>query len=218
MSGVRDALLAWYTPRRRAYPWRAERPDPYLVLVSEVMLQQTQAARVVPAFTEFVGRFPTVGTLAAAARSEVVRAWDGLGYNRRAVSLSEAARDVVRDHGGRIPDRPELLATLPGVGPYTAAAVASMAFGVPAPALDTNAKRVTARVLFGLEWTDVEARRLREAATSWVDASDPGGWNQALMDLGREFCRLGPERLPQAGRNSGSRDQPGRSEARSFGR
>src|SRR5436309_1877986 len=131
---VNRALLAWYEPRRLAYPWR-RRPDPYRVLVSEVMLQQTQAARVAPAFTGFMRRFPTVRALARATRADVVRAWGTLGYNRRAVSLSDAARAIVARHGGRIPSDQDALLVLPGVGPYTAAAVASLAFGVAVPAI-----------------------------------------------------------------------------------
>ncbi|HXF73820.1 MAG TPA: A/G-specific adenine glycosylase, partial [Actinomycetota bacterium] len=123
-----DALLAWYAPRRRAYPWRATR-DPYRILVAEVMLQQTQASRVVPRYRAFLGRFPSVRALAAAPRADVLRAWSGLGYNRRAVLLHEAARALARDHGGRLPRDPEGLRRLPGVGPYTAAAVAAIAFG-----------------------------------------------------------------------------------------
>src|SRR5438445_5270827 len=131
---TRAALLAWYEPRRRRYPWRVG-PDPYRVLVSEVMLQQTQAERVGPAFERFVGRFPDVHALAAAPKADVLRAWGDLGYNRRAVRLAEAARAVVRDHGGRIPSDPATLRSLPGVGPYTAAAVASIGHGLPVAAI-----------------------------------------------------------------------------------
>lgn len=186
------ALRDWYRPRRDLYPWRSARTDPYPVLVSEVMLQQTQVARVVPAFREFLRRFPTVSALAAAPRREVLRQWSGLGYNRRAVNLSEAARRIVRDHGGRVPSAPEDLAMLPGIGSYTAAAVASMAFGIPVPALDTNVSRVVARVTFGAEAHQVPLARLQEAAADWIDRDDPGSWNQALMDLGREVCRPVP--------------------------
>lgn len=185
----RDALLEWYVPRRRMYPWRSARPDPYRVLVSEVMLQQTQVARVAPAFREFLRRFPTVRSLAAASRDEVVRAWSGLGYNRRAVSLSEAARLIVRDHGAGVPSDPETLRTLPGVGPYTAAAVSSVAFGFRVPTLDTNSARVVARARLGVEPHEVRRKFLDVAAGDWLDAGDPGTWNQALMDLGREVCR-----------------------------
>jgi A/G-specific adenine glycosylase len=185
---ARAALRDWYRPRRRMYPWRSARPDPYRVLVSEVMLQQTQAARVTTAFRPFLRRFPTVSALAAAPRREVLRAWSGLGYNRRAVNLSEAARQIVRDHGGRVPPAPGTLRTLPGVGPYTAAAVASIAFGMPVPALDTNVARVVARVSLGTEAHEVPRTRVHDAAAEWIDLEDPGSWNQALMDLGREVC------------------------------
>jgi A/G-specific adenine glycosylase len=187
----RSALVRWYRPRRRAFPWR-ETSDPYRVLVSEVMLQQTQAARVVPAYRRFLRRFPTVRALARADRGDVLRAWAGLGYNRRAVSLSETARTVVREHGGRFPSDIHALEALPGVGPYTAAAVASMAFGAPAPAVDTNVRRVVARAVLGREPVTVRRELLRNAAEAWLDRSDPGSWNQALMDLGREVCRPEP--------------------------
>jgi A/G-specific adenine glycosylase len=184
-------LWAWYRPRRGAYPWRA-RPTPYRVLVSEVMLQQTQAARVAPAFRRFLRRFPSLRSLARAPRREVIRAWAGLGYNRRAVSLAEAARTIVRDHGGRVPRDPAILRTLPGVGPYTAAAVASLAYGEPVPALDVNVRRVVARTRLGAEPAEPHPSDVETAAVEWVDRRDPGMWNQALMDLGREVCRPVP--------------------------
>jgi A/G-specific adenine glycosylase len=184
-------LLHWYEPRRAAYPWRV-RPDPYRVLVSEVMLQQTQAARVAPAFDRFVSRFPTVRSLAAAAIADVIRAWTGLGYNRRAVALASAARAIVRDHGGRVPDDPVLLRELSGVGQYTADAVASLAYGRPVPAVDTNVLRVIARAVLGRQPEDVSAGAVRAAAQLEIDERDPGGWNQAVMDLGREICRPAP--------------------------
>ncbi len=183
------ALRSWYAPRRRVYPWRGAR-DPYRVLVSEVMLQQTQVSRVVPAYRAFLRRFPTIGALARAPRSEVVRAWGGLGYNRRAVALSEAAGAIVREHRGRVPADVETLATLPGIGPYTAAAVASLAYGVAVPAIDTNIRRVVARARLGDDGAPDDA--VREAARRWIDPRDPAGWNQAVMDLGREHCRSTP--------------------------
>lgn len=185
----RTAVLAWFEPRRGAYPWRRAR-DPYRVLVSEVMLQQTQAARVEEAYRRFLRRFPSLRALAAAPRRDVLVAWDGLGYNRRAVALAEAVRTIVREHGGRVPRDPAVLRTLPGVGPYTAAAVASIAFGVPVAAVDTNVRRVISRAVGGVE--DLGAIRVRELAQAWLDPGDPGGWNQALMDLGREVCRPAP--------------------------
>ncbi|MGH2678518.1 MAG: A/G-specific adenine glycosylase [Actinomycetota bacterium] len=185
----RAALRRWFADRRRAYPWRGAR-DPYRILVSEVMLQQTQATRVVPAYRAFVRRFPTIRALAAASGADVLRAWGGLGYNRRAVSLHEAARMVIVEQGGRLPAEPADLRRLPGVGPYTAAAVASIAFGVPAPAVDTNGDRVVRRFVLGRD--DAGGREIDRAAEAWLDRRDPGGWNQAVMDLGREVCRPVP--------------------------
>jgi A/G-specific adenine glycosylase len=185
------ALRGWYAPRRGAYPWRVTR-DPYAIWVSEVMLQQTQASRVADAYRRFLARFPTVRTLAAASRRDVVRAWDGLGYNRRAVWLSEGARAIVREHGGRIPRDPAALRALPGVGPYTAAAVASMAFGEPVAVVDTNVRRVIARVHLGVDGRDAPVPRVWALAQDWLDRGDPVTWNQAVMDLGREVCRPRP--------------------------
>jgi A/G-specific adenine glycosylase len=156
------------------------------------MLQQTQASRVVPAFRSFLRRFPTVRALAAAPRRDVVREWGGLGYNRRAVRLSEAARAIVRDHGGRIPRDPATLRELPGVGPYTAAAVASLGFGQPVAVVDTNVRRVVARVHVGIDGHEAPAKEVWALADAWLDRDDPITWNQALMDLGREVCRPNP--------------------------
>ena len=189
-ASARVAVWEWYAPRARAYAWRRGHPNAYRTLVSELMLQQTQAARVEPAFRAFVRRFPTVASLARASRADVVRAWGGLGYNRRAVSLHAAAQTVMRDHAGRVPTDVEALRTLSGVGPYTAAAVASIAGGEPVAAIDVNVRRIVGRVGFG----DGPATGPLVDATAgrWVDREDPGGWNQALMDLGREHCRAVP--------------------------
>jgi A/G-specific adenine glycosylase len=156
------------------------------------MLQQTQAPRVEPIFRSFVARWPSVRALAAARRADVVRAWSGLGYNRRAVALHDAAREIVRDHRGRVPRDPPVLRRLPGVGPYTAAAVASIAFGAPIAAPDTNARRIVARLERGAEPDEVPRRELAPLLEAWVDPGAPGDWNQALMDLGREVCRPAP--------------------------
>jgi A/G-specific adenine glycosylase len=162
------------------------------VLVSEVMLQQTQAARVAPAYRSFLRRFPSVRTLARADRAEVLRVWSGLGYNRRAVALSEAARVIVRDHGGRVPRDRHALERLPGVGPYTASAVASIAYGLPVPALDANVRRVIGRFALGAEVREVPASAIADAAERLLDREEPAKWNQAVMDLGREVCRPVP--------------------------
>ena len=188
---LNDELLAWFRPRRRAFPWRRRR-DPYAILVSEIMLQQTQAPRAAAAFVSFMETFPTVAHLAAAPRSAVVTTWDGLGYNRRAVALSQAARVIADEHGGRVPRDPESLRRLPGVGPYTASAVASIAYGVPVPAIDTNVARVVSRARLGSEAHESPRADIAAAAEAWIHPRRPGDWNQALMDLGREVCRPEP--------------------------
>lgn len=172
------------------YAWRRGRPSAYRTLVSELMLQQTQAARVEPLFRAFVRRFPTVASLARSSRADVLRAWAGLGYNRRAVYLHAAAQAVVRDHGGRVPTDVGALRSLPGVGPYTAAAVASIASGRPVAAIDVNVRRIVGRVAFAGGTPSTAA--VDAAAARWIDGDDPGGWNQALMDIGREHCRAVP--------------------------
>ena len=191
-SLLRLALRSWYRPRRERYPWRRDGIDPYAVLVSEVMLQQTQAARVASAFDGFLDRFPDVSSLAAASRGDVLRAWGGLGYHRRAVALHEAARTIVRTHGGTLPRDPGALQRLPGVGPYTASAVAAIAFGRPVVAMDVNVRRVTSRVVLGDEPQDGHDAQIAAAARVLLDRRDPGAWNQAVMDLGREVCRPAP--------------------------
>lgn len=189
-ASARVAVWEWYVPRARLYAWRRGRPNAYRTLVSELMLQQTQASRVEPLFVSFVRHFPTVRSLAAASRADVLRAWAGLGYNRRAVYLHAAAQAVVRDHRGRVPTDVGALRSLPGVGPYTAAAVASIAGGEQVTAIDVNVRRIVERVGFG--HASPTRSSVDVAAQRWADRDDPGGWNQALMDIGREHCRAVP--------------------------
>jgi A/G-specific adenine glycosylase len=189
---AREALLAWFRAEGAAYPWRSPQPDPYVVLVSEFMLQQTQAARVAEALPPFLRRFPDVRALARSSPADVIRAWQGLGYNRRAVRLHGAARAIVDRHDGRVPSNPVELRALPGVGPYTAAAVASIAYGVRVAAVDSNVRRVVARALLGSEPSDARHPEIDAAASSWLAPEDPGAWNQAVMDLGRFVCRPEP--------------------------
>ncbi len=173
------ALFAWYLDQQRTLPWRGE-ADPYRILVSEVMLQQTQATRVVPFYERFVTRFPTVEALASAVLQDVLDAWTGLGYNSRALRLRDAAR-IIKENGW--PTTPEALSELPGVGPYTAAAVASFAFGAEVPAVDTNLRRVLSR------WhgESLNGAALETAAkTALGEPADE--WNQAMMDLGAMLC------------------------------
>ena len=147
------------------------------------MLQQTQAPRVVAPYRAFLKRFPSVRALADASPAEVIRQWSGLGYNRRAIALSRAARAVVAEHGGWIPSDPIALQSLPGVGPYTAAAVAAFGHGRAVPLVETNIRRVLGRL------ERVPERDIPTIAERWLDRDRPSDWNQALMDLGREVCR-----------------------------
>jgi A/G-specific adenine glycosylase len=154
------------------------------------MLQQTQVSRVVPAYLRFLEQFPTPAALASSPLADVLRAWKGLGYNRRAAALWRASGVIVAEHGGAVPSDPAELAKLPGVGPYTASAVASFAYGSAIPALDTNVRRVVARHRLGT--TRASQGEVLRAASAWIDRADPGAWNAALMDLGREVCRPEP--------------------------
>ena len=193
--GLRAALLAWFDRGGRALAFRAHRePDPWAVLVSEVMAQQTQVARVDGKWRAFMNRFPTPTDLAAAPLGDVIRAWSGLGYNRRAVDLQRAARAIVGS-GGAVPADVAALQALPGVGPYTARAVAAIAFGRAVGAVDVNVRRVLGRLTTG-ESTPVPARVVQAAADALVDPSRPADWTHALMDLGATVCRPG---LPACG-------------------
>jgi A/G-specific adenine glycosylase len=182
-------LLAWFRANARELPWRTAPRDPYRVLVSEVMLQQTQVDRVVPRYETFVETFPTLDALAVASEDDVLEKWSGLGYYRRARLLHRLARDVV-DGSGRLPDSAAELVKLPGVGPYTAAAVASLAFGEPVPVVDGNVIRVAARVLALSD--DPRAVSGRRQMVDWVATlmvgADPGAVNEALMELGATVC------------------------------
>lgn len=186
---ARDALLAWYDARGRQIAFRASR-DPYAILVSEVMAQQTQISRVVPAWIAFLERFPTLQTLAAATPAEVVRAWRGMGYDRRALNLRRAAQAIVVEHGGRLPEDVAALERLPGIGPYTARAVAAIAFGRPVGAVDTNVRRVLGRALgLGAGASPAATRAMQAAADASIEPARPGDWTHAVMDLGATICR-----------------------------
>ena len=189
MATIQDTLLAWYATNARDLPWRRTR-DPYRVLVSEIMLQQTQVDRVLPYYDVFIQRFPSIQALAAAPVGEVIKAWGGLGYNRRAVNLHRAASHIVRELGGVFPrDVPSLLA-LPGIGPYTAGAVACFAFEQDVAFVDTNMRRVVHRLFVGVDVPRPavsESPLLRIAATA-VPAGRGWSWNQALIEFGALQC------------------------------
>ncbi|MCZ6891490.1 MAG: A/G-specific adenine glycosylase [Chloroflexi bacterium] len=187
-NAIQERLLGWYAAHRRDLPWR-NTSDPYAILVAEIMLQQTQVARVVPKYTRFLEQFPTWKALAEASPGTVIRAWEGLGYNRRAVRLQATARQVLERFGGHLPRNAHQLEKLDGVGRYTAAAVACFAFGIPTPVVDTNVRRVLGRVLFGPR--PVPERDITSAARSLLDGlpnSSASSWAQALMDLGATVC------------------------------
>lgn len=185
-----NALIAWYQSQARDLPWRSTR-DPYRILVSEIMLQQTQAERVIPKYLEFVAQFPTIQSLAGAPLSEVIRAWSGLGYNRRALNLQRACQAAMERFGGQLPDTVDGLLSLPGVGPYTAGAVACFAFEQDVAFVDTNIRRVLHRLVFGpdVPTTLASERDLAALAAGSVPQGQGYEWNQALMELGATVCR-----------------------------
>ncbi len=180
-------LLAWFSANSRDLPWRRTR-DPWAILVSELMLQQTQAARVIDRFPRFLERFPTPTSCADRPVGDVIDEWSGLGYNRRAVNLHRSAVVVRNDHGGAVPSSLPGLLALPGVGPYTARAVRAFAFELDDGVVDTNIGRVLAR-LGGLPLRPVEAQRL---ADGLVPVGEGWHWNQAVMELGAVICRPTP--------------------------
>ena len=197
IPALRRALLAWYDVEARALPWRVgprehaagERADPYRVWLSEVMLQQTTVPHAAPYFQAFTARWPTVGDLARAEDGEVMAAWAGLGYYARARNLLACARAVAGEHGGVFPDTEAGLRALPGLGAYTAAAVAAIAFDQPATVVDGNVERVVSR-LFEVTTPLPDARgELRRLAGEIASTDAPGNWAQATMDLGATICR-----------------------------
>ncbi len=187
---AQERLLAWFARHARDLPWRRER-TPYRVWVAEVMLQQTQVEKVREYYERFLARFPTLAALAAAPLEEVLKQWEGLGYYSRARALHRAAQEVVARYNGELPADVDALRRLPGIGAYTAGAVASIAFGIPAPAVDGNVRRVFGRVLAlaAPSATDLEA-----AVRAWLPDDAPGAFTEALMELGATLCR---PRAPQ---------------------
>ncbi len=190
MNPLAERLLAWYTPGNRRMPWRGPQTTPYATWISEMMLQQTRVEAVIPYFERWMERFPTLASLAAASEQEVLSAWEGLGYYSRARNLHRTAQIVMSEHSGELPSTRAGLEALPGIGPYTAGAIASIAFGRDEAALDGNIRRVFAR-LVNLE---IPARspdgekQLWEAVREHLPSGQAGDYNQALMDLGATIC------------------------------
>ena len=194
----RRKLLQWYRKYKRDLPWRKTR-DPYAIWVSEIMLQQTQVATVIPFYRRFLHRFPDLQSLAKAEEEEVLAQWAGLGYYRRAKLLQRGAREVLVRHGGELPDNVEALEALPGIGPYTAGAISSIAFQKPSPLVDGNVVRVLSRVFLrqGHAKSPALQKEIWAYAKDLVDPNHPGDFNQALMELGATVCRVA---LPSCGR------------------
>jgi A/G-specific adenine glycosylase len=182
-------LLAWYGANKRDLPWR-QTSDPYNILVSEIMLQQTQVERVIPKYAEFLQKYPTLEALANAPTDEVKQTWFPLGYNIRPLRLHSIAREAVEKYGGKIPDDPETLRSLKGIGRYTAGAVLSFAYGQAAPILDTNVRRVLHRVFIGQG--EAKSHRMQknlwELSETLLPARQAYDFNQALMDFGATLC------------------------------
>ena len=188
-AGMQRSLLRWYRSHgRAALPWRTER-SPYRTVVSEFMLAQTQVDRVVPKFEAFVERFPNFTALSRASLAGVLREWKGLGYNSRAVRLHGLARAVVASHRGALPSDPGSLRSLPGIGPYTVAAIRAFAFNEDDAPVDTNVRRIVHRVFFGIEHVNAaSARTLDERARALVPPGRAHDWSSAMMDLGGAVC------------------------------
>ncbi|MDI3340296.1 MAG: A/G-specific adenine glycosylase [Sphaerobacter sp.] len=189
LADLQRRLLAWYRAHRRDLPWRRTR-NPYHILVAEVMLQQTQVDRVIPKYHAFLARFPTIAALAAAPTAEVIRAWAGLGYNRRAVNLQRTAQAVVERHGGELPRDLNALLALPGIGRYTAGAIACFAYEQDVGIVDTNIRRVLHRLFIGPELPVPQAtpRAIQALADRLVPPGEGYDWNQGLMEFGAVHC------------------------------
>ncbi len=187
---IAKALLDWYRKHGRNLPWR-EKPDPYRVWISEIMLQQTRVDTVIPYYRRFLRRFPTVAALAASPLDDVLKTWENLGYYARARNLHKAAKIIDKRYGGRIPDTRESLIAIPGIGDYAAGAILSIAFGQPLPAVDGNVRRVLSRLFSVREPAGLPDTRekIHDLAASLIPQKAPGSFNQALMDLGAGICR-----------------------------
>ena len=189
VAAFQKELLHWYEEDARDLPWRRTK-DPYCVYLSEIILQQTRVDQGLPYYNRFLERFPTLQALAIAGEQDVLKAWEGLGYYTRARNMHRAANIVVEEYAGRFPDSPELLRLLPGIGKYTAGAIASIAFGKPVPVLDGNVKRVLARLDAFEASIDLPAsdQLLWQRAESLVPVKSPGDYTQAMMELGARIC------------------------------
>ncbi|PLR86951.1 A/G-specific adenine glycosylase [Bacillus sp. V33-4] len=189
VSSFQSDLISWFTKEQRTLPWRQD-TDPYKVWVSEIMLQQTRVDTVIPYFNRFIRQFPSIDALAEADEERVLKAWEGLGYYSRVRNLHAAVKEVKEQYGGKVPDTPEAISKLQGVGPYTSGAILSIAYGVPEPAVDGNVMRVLSRIL--TVWEDIAKPSTRkifeEAVRQLISHENPSYFNQALMELGAIVC------------------------------
>lgn len=206
VTAFQKQVYRFYAEQGRKLPWR-EAGDPYRVLVSEVMLQQTQVERVVPKFNAFLACFPTAAALAGAPLPELLSTWQGLGYNRRALNLQRAARMITEQWSGVVPDDPVLLQQLPGIGPYTAGAISTFAFNCPNVFLETNIRAVLLHFFF-VDQKDICDKQLLPVAEAVLDRENPRGWYNALMDYGSDLKR----RFPNPSRRSRHHSQQSRFE------
>ena len=185
-------ILSWYKENARSLPWRHPHNTPYNVLISEIMLQQTQVSRVIEKFHEFKETFPTLQDLASASKADVIQSWSGLGYNRRALMLHKFAQEVMSKYSGVIPSVPEALIKLPGIGPYTAGSISSFAFNRPEPAIDVNVRRIFYRFFHGRDQGLPENREKEKQLFTLVKETIPDGrssdFHNALMDFGSSIC------------------------------
>src|SRR5437764_3682262 len=189
LARVHLSLLKWYAAEQRNLPWRST-DDPYAILVSEIMLQQTQVDRVLPKYRQFLATFPTLADLARASTADVISVWVPLGYNRRAISLQSIARQVIAEYDGRIPDTIDELLKLKGIGRYTAGAIACFAHHKQVATVDTNIRRVLHRIFLGLEHPEpkVDDGQMLQLAEQVLPQGQAYAWNQALMDMGATVC------------------------------
>lgn len=189
INGFQEDLINWFKHEQRQLPWRVNR-DPYRVWVSEIMLQQTRVDTVIPYYERFMEQFPTIASLAAADEEKVLKAWEGLGYYSRVRNLQAAVREVHEQYGGKVPDTPEGISSLKGVGPYTAGAILSIAYGIPEPAVDGNVMRVLSRILLIEEDIAKPSTRkiFEKAVRAIISHENPSFFNQALMELGALIC------------------------------
>ena len=181
-------ILGWYDKNKRTLPWREE-TDFYRIWLSEIMLQQTQVKRVSIFYTKWIKKFPTLESVANAKEEHLLKVWEGLGYYNRCRNFYKAAKIIINDYNGKIPNDYQTFRLLPGVGDYTASAVLSIAFGMPYPAIDGNIKRIMARMLGIKKITNFNYKRIKKTLLNLISSSRPGDFNQALMDLGSQVCR-----------------------------